>query len=269
MKIIIRLFALCFICILLFMSNETGALPENTGAPGELTCGRAPCHNIPSNIGAAQIAITFNNGIQSYLADSLHHIKINITNPQTNKNGFQILALNDNRQNVGTWVLTEPTKMQIINGIGLPNRFYVTHREAGNRQTEWQLQWKAPNNNVGKVTFYVSVLASNDNGTNQGDQLYNTSIAADFALPTATKEQLLEQAFNVFPTIASDVIFIENKQEINKIPSILVDNKGAVVLTAIINFGINQLDVSHLSSGIYFLQLKVSGTSITKKIIIY
>lgn len=265
----VLLFSFCGLIILFLMSNQTGALPENTGAPGDLTCGRAPCHNIPANVGNAQIAITTTDGKTSYFADSILSLKVSITNPQTGKNGFQILVLNENRQNIGTWILTEPTKMQIINGISFPNRRYVTHREAGNHQTEWELQWKAPHTNVGKITFYASVLASNDSGTNEGDQVYTTSFSVPFAMTSPTRELLYEQSIRIYPTITSDLLFIENLLNTDPISTELIDSKGVIFALKPIQTGSNQLDVSYLPSGIYFLRFLTFGIPITKRIIIH
>ena len=145
---------------------------------------------------------------------------------------------------------------------------YVTHRAAGNRQTEWQLQWKAPDSSADKVTFYASVLASNNSGTNQGDQLYTTSLTVDFAISTHIKKLEYEPQFRIYPMPASDLVFVENLLIIRSLPSFLINNKGTVVLLTTINPGLNQLDISHLPSGIYFLQIKPFGIPVTKKIII-
>lgn len=52
----------------LWLSNASGTLPENTGAPDELTCGRAPCHNIPPTTGTGQAGIDVNGGLPAYRA---------------------------------------------------------------------------------------------------------------------------------------------------------------------------------------------------------
>lgn len=268
MKKVFALFALCFVIILLLMSNQTGALPENTGAPGELTCGRVPCHNIPANIGNAQIAIQTTDGSTAYFADSTLELKVLIENAPTSKNGFQILALTENNSNAGQWVLAEPTKMKIINGIGLPNRFYVTHTEAGNRQTAWTLRWKAPNANLGKVTFYASVLASNDSGTNQGDQLYTTNLMLPFVAVTALQPLQYEKLFELYPTVARDVIFIETAVLDTPVTAALINSGGLVRHWKIIQAGSQALDISGLPKGIYFLRLNYESVLITKRFII-
>lgn len=187
MKKILPLMALLAGSILL-LSNLDGAFPENTGAPGELTCGRAPCHNVPVNVGTAQMSIAFSGNDLKYVADSTYELTVTIANQQSLRNGFEILALNENNQNTGEWILLDPDKMKIIPGIGLPSRKYVTHQAAGNMQTEWKIAWKAPSADVGVVTFYASVNATNNNGMLTGDEVYTRSLAVDFSPLSGTQE---------------------------------------------------------------------------------
>lgn len=173
---------------ILLLSNLDGAFPENTGAPGELTCGRAPCHNVPVNAGNAQMSIAFSGNDLEYVADSTYELTVTIANQQTMRNGFEILALNGNNQNTGEWILLEPDKMKIIPGIGLPSRKYVTHMAAGNMQAEWKVAWKAPSADVGVVTFYAAVNATNNNGMLTGDEVYTKSLAVEFSPLSGTQE---------------------------------------------------------------------------------
>ena len=47
--------------------------------------------------------------------------------------------------------------------------------------------WTAPATDVGPVTFYVAANAANNNGNNQGDQIYNTKVTlTPAAVPTPT-----------------------------------------------------------------------------------
>lgn len=204
----IVLFPIILFSLLAVMGNLDGAFPENTGAPGELTCGRAPCHNVPANVGNAVLSIEYSGAAMEYFADSTYQLTVKITNPQTQRNGFQILALDANNQNIGDWQLTEPAKMKIIPGIGLPNRKYVTHQAAGNLQTEWSVDWKAPAANAGKVTFYASVNSANDNGMKTGDEVYTGSLSLEFAEPNAAGMEE-QPGFRVYPTPAGGGFWVE------------------------------------------------------------
>lgn len=262
---------LLFSSTILWMSNESGAFPENTGAPGDLTCGRAPCHNVPNDVGTATIGITVDSIGTRYFADSTHKIKVKITNPTTLKNGFQILALDASNRVVGSWVLTDPTKTKIISGISFPNRRYVTHQAAGNMQTEWQVSWKAPPVSAGNVTFYASVLSANNDGTNQNDKVYTTKKEVTFSNPTATNE-LADVSFQIFPNPITDKVSLTlNAQKNHQLNIQITDIAGRLVFTekwqVVIGNNAKILELEALPDGIFMIQLIENQNILLKKII--
>lgn len=241
------------------LSNLDGALPENTAAPGELTCGRAPCHNVPINVGDAQVSLTFAGGETTYQPDSTYLLKIKIDNPQTGRNGFQILALDEDIENVGAWELIEPDKMKIISGIGLPDRKYVTHQAPGNQQDEWTLHWKAPAGDVGQVTFYCSVLSANDNGMNTGDEVYNTSLAVDFALPSLTDEAA-DKMVKIYPKLVTVGVWVELPVVREKFKLSLHDLNGALLSEQKVQYGgLHFMETEGLAGGLYLLRVEGGG----------
>ena len=238
------------------LSNLDGALPGNTNAPGEFTCGRAPCHNVPINVGDAEMSITFGEDETAYFPDSIFLLKVKITNPMTSRNGFQILALDENLQNAGTWQLIEPDKMKIIDGFSDPTKKYVTHQVAGNQQEEWALNWKAPAGDVGKVTFYASVLSANDNGENTGDEVYNTNIEIDFALPSAI-EEMEASSIKVYPVISTTGVWVELPCAEKNFKLYLYNMGGVVVAQKTVpHGGMQLLEINDLASGLYFLKIE-------------
>lgn len=270
MKKVLTIFLLLSSTVL-WMSNESGAFPENTGAPGDLTCGRAPCHNIPDNVGTATISISVDSIGTRYFADSIHKIKVKITNPITMKNGFQILALDASNRIVGTWVLTDPTKTQIISGISFPNRRYVTHQAAGNMQTEWQVSWKAPSVSSGNVIFYASVLSANNDGTNQNDKVYTTKKEVTFSVRTTTNELAVMQ-FQIFPNPTTDVVHLSlNAQQNHNLNVQISDISGRTVFTEKWQVAIGQndkkLDLRAFPKGIFMVQLIENQHVVLKKIV--
>lgn len=267
MKQVILLISAFFIA-LVFLGNLDGALPENTNAPGDLTCGRAPCHNIPVNVGDSQISITFNNGDTTYLADSIYPVTVKIQNQMTLRNGFQILALNASNQNTGTWVLTAPDKMKIIPGISFPNRKYVTHRAAGNQQNEWTMNWKAPAATVSQVTFYASVLSANNNGQNTGDEVYSTILVATKSAVSATGG-LTEDDFKVYPIPATSGVWIEVPESFGSCRVALFNGGFLKVKETRLNGkGPQFFETENLPAGVYFIQIISEKSRIVKKTVI-
>lgn len=253
----------------LFLANLDGALPENTAAPGDLTCGRAPCHNIPVNVGTAQVSILFHQGDSTYRADSIYELTVKIQDPMTARNGFQMLALNASNQNTGTWLLTEPAKMKIIPGISFPARRYVTHKAAGNQQNEWKLRWRAPSANAGKVTFYASVLSANNNGLNTGDAVYSTKRSVVYAATLAAGETLLAD-YKIYPIPATTGIWIEaTDQAIRPSQFSLYDLSGLrVKISQAAQTGTSFLETLDLPGGVYFLTIHSGKGQLVKKIVI-
>ena len=257
---------------ILWMSNETGAFPENTGAPGDLTCGRAPCHNIPDNVGTATISISVDSLGTRYFADSTHKIKVKITNPTTMKNGFQILALDATNKNVGTWVLIDPTKTQIISGISFPQRKYVTHQAAGNMQTEWTVSWKAPSVSAGNVTFYAAVLSGNNDGTNQNDKVYTTSKTVTYSIRNATHDLGDKIQFQVSPNPFTEGVhlFLKTTESHNLIVQ-LTNITGQILLAEKwqVSAGDNlkSMDIKALPKGVYMIQIIENQSIVSKKMV--
>jgi Secretion system C-terminal sorting domain/Reeler domain len=259
------LLGMLLFCALLFLGNQTGAFPENTGAPNELTCGRAPCHNIPANTGSANINIRFGDSIFRYQSDSVYRIRVRIANPQTAKNGFQILALNASAQNTGQWILDNAGKTQIISGIGLPSRKYVTHTEAGNQQSEWFVNWKAAKTGVGDVIFYASVLSSNNDGTNSGDQLYITSARINYSTTSTGSEPGDPLGFKAYPNPARDRFWIEHNRDDSEYDAVLANCYGAVLQQFKVVPGLNPVAVSALPAGVYLLKIRDKNSDVFHK----
>lgn len=262
-------YPIALFCIVLSLGNFDGALPENTGAPGELTCGRAPCHNVPVNVGAAQMSIEFSGEGQQYLADSAYLLTVKVSGQQTMRNGFQILALNEDNQNAGTWELLEPDKMKIISGIGLPNRRYVTHRAAGNLQTEWTMEWKAPPADAGAVTFYASVNATNNNGLNTGDEVYTSSIAVGFAEPNAAGIQV-KPVLKIYPTLVREGFWIECPQGHAGADISVFSSGGKPVLRKKLQGGgSDYVETNGLPPGVYIILLENAGQRALERFIVF
>lgn len=259
----IVLFAGGSLAALVLLANLNGALPENTAAPGELTCGRPVCHNIPANTGDAQITITFADSAATYQADSTYLVRVGIQNPQTIRNGFQIVALRANNQNAGAWILTDPDKTKIIPGIGLPSRRYVTHLAAGNAQTEWTMRWKAPANASGPVTFYASVLSANNNAQNTGDEVYTTQRTVELAAPSAAGEP---PAPEIRTNWTSDGVRVEAPAGTGPMSLFLYDSGGGLAATVQqCPDGACFLNAQHLPAGFYFLVVRTRGGRTVKK----
>jgi len=251
----------------LWLSNASGTLPENTGAPDELTCGRAPCHNIPPNTGTGQAGIDVNGGLPTYRAGDTLLVTVSISEAQSPRNGFQIVALDEENHNIGTWLLTAPDEMQLVNGLFLPRK-YVTHQAAGNMQDSWTMAWIAPGVDAGEVTFYAAILDGNDDGLHTGDALYLVANTISFDMSSATRQPAGGLEMWVFPNPAIKELFVSSPNEpIHTIR--LMDVRGKLLRQWPANKGVNRLDLSGLAGGTYFLAAEADGRQGVRKVVIW
>jgi hypothetical protein len=95
----------------------------------------------------------------------------------------------------------------------------------------------------------ISVIETNEEGC-EGDV-----VMEEFTIISTTVSELLEESLNVYPNPASSYLIIESdllKQTGTQIK--LIDSKGRLVIVDAMNDG-NQLDVSNVASGVYFLRI--------------
>lgn len=256
-----KLLIACFMVMSFWNWKLDVPFPENTGAPGELTCGRAPCHNINPNVGDSKLSIDV--GTDSlYVENQTYDIKVKIDTGLSNRFGFQLLALDENNINVGTWDIQGINQVKQINGIGIPSRKYLTHTQQGNQQKEWQMKWKAPNQNKGIITFYASCIAANNDGTNQGDNLYLTSKYIRYPTTNSVEEQELDKISTL--VLASEIIIVNKSCQDVDIE--LFNLSGKSLFVSKLN---SQDDVTieknKFQSGLYIIKIKGNEKMISKK----
>ena len=69
----------------------------------------------------------------------------------------------------------------------------------------------------------------------------------------------------IYPNPTSDLITITSKMEMSKIE--IFDLEGRFIQTFTTKYGVNEIDFSRLSTGIYILRIEINGISITRKVI--
>lgn len=247
----------------LLVAFSSGGKAESTGAPDEATCGNSSCHNTSANTGSAMLNLELTGATTTYDADATYTLKVSLADAQAAKNGFQIVALDEGNNNVGAWTITDAASMKEINGITLSDRKYVTHTGNGNQQSEWSFDWTAPSSDMGAITFYVSSIDANANGTKSGDNLYTTTSTLAFNTVSSLESLKLEN-IGLYPNPASEQIFLENIP--TSITQIRVyDVRGALVQQSAYT---NMLDVKELKEGLYFLQLQSEKGFSTKQFLV-
>jgi len=263
-KVSSLLFIVAGLTYLLLLGNSAGAPAETTGAPSETTCGRSGCHAVVENTGDATVAINYGTGTLSYNPQEVYPINIALSNLQNEtKNGFQIVALDSLDNNAGSWELVEEATTQIRQGSSLADRSYVTHTSAGNTLNTWDMNWIAPNEDMGPITFYLAVNDANDNGGRTGDAIYITNLSVASSTTTSTTEAINAQ-IAVYPNPTSQSLTIQSLN-LPILNAKLYTASGQLIQQQAFP---NSLDVSNYSSGLYLLELQTENGVVLKKILV-
>lgn len=177
-------------CLIAVAATAISAYPEgspsgNTAAPGENSCAR--CHDGTMNDGSGSVVIS---GVPDvYQPDQEYTLTVRVSHGSFHLWGFQLTALDSSNRGVGTFRIIDSTTTRKLNGSGaLSGRAYVDQTQSGmhdgqSGNASWQVAWKAPAADAGRLTFYVAGLAANDNGSSSGDSTYTTTVKTGVTTP--------------------------------------------------------------------------------------
>ncbi len=159
---------------------SSGPDPSLTNAPSEGNC--TSCHSGSlitsgnSNLNKIILETGFPGG--GYVPDSLYEISLSFKQSGIKRYGFEITCLTSSTNDpAGTFTASTSRVQKKTGTISSKTREYIEHTTSGLDtvrldSTKWTFKWKAPNTNVGKVKFYVVLMASNKDGSDGGDVVY-------------------------------------------------------------------------------------------------
>jgi len=268
MKQLFTQFLLLFglVTYLVLLGNRSGSPAGRTGAPGETTCGTSSCHNVTPNTGSATINLTINEDQMTYQLGATHTIAIAIDGAQVaGRNGFEIVALDAQDNNVGEWILAGNDKRERSSN----GRNYITQTTDGSAQAAWEIDWAAPEMDAGPVTFYVAVNDANNNGSRMGDDIYTTSLAVEAEVVSAVEEISSLIGVTIYPNPVNEQLNLQlNLATDTHLRGIVRNVVGQSVIelfqgtisagTSLQTFSIPQ----NLISGHYFLELRSSAGAV-------
>ncbi|MEI6091633.1 MAG: choice-of-anchor V domain-containing protein [bacterium] len=185
-KLILYLVSAAFIIGITAFSilNPTGKAGYS-GAPGDGDC--TSCHDGTVNSGSATASITSSPSLSSgYTPGTDYTISVTLSNspaPNNQRFGVDAVALLSSGANGGTITITNTTLTKIkTHTVGSNTRSHVVQTGSGNTGPNTQtfsFKWTAPAAGKGTVTFYASLMGADNNGGNNGDEVYTTSLAAN------------------------------------------------------------------------------------------
>lgn len=165
-------------------ASISGPEPRHTGAPGDLgNC--TICHDDNNaNTGSGSVSLNLNS-ITSGVYEPGEKYRLIVTVRQNNRQryGFQLTAIDRNGNRAGTFQpVGSDTQVNPLTGAG--GRQYIQHRQAGtlpngSGQRTWQIDWTAPQTDVGTVRFYYAGNAANGSGDNRGDFIYTANAISE------------------------------------------------------------------------------------------
>ena len=175
--------------------------------------------------------------------------------------GFEVTAESGNSK-VGTFMLKDD-RTQYTN-----NRKAVTHSHLGTTPTDginsWQIDWKAPTDDLESVSFYAAFNAANGNGSTSGDKIYASTVTYEKAQSTDVNETD-ELTFRVFPNPANDYLFIQSATNLNKV-SFYTLNGSLIKSFEGLQSGNTRLNISELPKGFYMIKSHTTENEFVRRI---
>jgi hypothetical protein len=266
-RIIYQLFAILLIFIVLQsrssgpgsqQSLEVTGAPGSTGNPG--TCGNLGCH------GGGNFNATLNltildgvNPVTSYTPNKSYTLKI--VNSASSGNpagyGFQAVSLNNSNRQAGSWGALPSG----VRGVTLSNRNYIEQSVASNSNT-YNIPWVAPAAGTGLVTIYAAGLASNLNGSTNGDQVVTASLSVtEGSLTSAYEQENLNPAIKIFSNPVGNELNLEILSDAAGIHEIGIYNLNGSELKKeriSLSLGSNKISISlqEFETGLYVFRLR-------------
>ncbi|GBE29345.1 MAG TPA: T9SS type A sorting domain-containing protein [Bacteroidetes bacterium] len=230
-----------------------------SGAPPNGYAGDPPnnnnctqCHSsFPVNSGDGTLMVITQS---TYEPEAGYSVAVEVTDPDAQRWGFELIALDENNNSAGTLELLQPARTQLSGD-------YIKHTSAGTDpgQTgsdQWSFNWYAPEVGTGDVTFYVAANAADNNGSTSGDRIYTSTFVMtefvddvnDRSISMAPTEW---QLANVYPNPFNGQVTIElNAASLANTTVSIYDILGRLVST---------LHQGELSPGQYTLSWEPQG----------
>lgn len=255
-----------------------GEPPNNTNCTS--------CHtDFTVNSGGATVLFDVGGADTGYVPGATYNITVSVKKAGMGVAGFQFIALqdNDNKKSPGTVTLDDPARTQKVDpanphvqGCGLFDKVYIEHTYqgitlTGTDENSWTFKWKAPDDHVGDISFYMAAVEADNSGDEFGDYVY-TRKAVSKGKPNSVNSIDAVEGISLYPNPASAVLYINaGVYRLNTI--ILMNMQGAVVRQYDIKHSSRQdnhvIDLNAVTHGVYFVQLQGDDLHVVKKVVVH
>lgn len=260
MKKLYQLLPLLVIPIaIVFMSYSSGSPGGKTGSPGDNGINCTQCHSgTPMN---ASNWITTDIPGNGYIGGETYNITVMGTHTGVGKFGFELTAEDEMGNKTGMFALVNAVETKLTNGNEA-----VTHTAQGNTPSGdekiWQVEWTAPEEIPGDITFYAAVNAANGNGNNSGDQIYLTDLTVSADITSIAE---VDNALRIYPNPSTGVVNFEIPDIREKTTVSVFNQTGQVVERFDMSNPFRQVNLHDLAKGIYFVN---TGSGEMQKLVI-
>lgn len=230
------------------MSYSSGTPGGKTGSMGDNGNNCTQCHSgSPQN---ATDWITSDIPGNGFVGGETYIITASGEHTGVGRFGFELTAEDESGNKVGTFTILNGGETQLANANAA-----VTHTFAGTTpdgdQKSWEVQWTAPEDVPGDITFYAALNAANANGSTSGDVIYLTEKTYGPDV-TGFGDIAAESGFYPNPTtgVVNFTIADADKGSAVKI----YNQTGQLIETFAAASGHGQADLTKRAKGLYFVQ---------------
>lgn len=247
--------------------NGTNIGANYSGITGT-TCNTSGCHTGALNSGPGSVALTSNIPVTGYVPGTGYTVTVTVTAGGANGNayGFSCSAAK-NGTTTATGGFTTADNTTLIKSGGL----YIVHNVAAtgggsNSSHAFTFNWTAPASGTGDVKFFAAGNSANGDGTDNGDQIYNSTVIVNEAPGAGIAESVIH-AFNLYPNPAVENVNVKVPESLMDSQVSILDLTGKTVYNRRLTATELQVDLSPFKQGVYIVQIRKDGTSYTSKLI--
>lgn len=146
------------------------------GAPSSYATCYNGCHNGTAvNAGGGSVVIGFSDTTHQYVVGQQYTVTVTVNDPALTRKGFEIVALTGALTQAGSFTVTNTgTTSTQTSG----SKQYIGHKSANTSVGSWNFTWTAPATAPagGRIVFYATGNAANNNGSDSGDHIYTDSL---------------------------------------------------------------------------------------------
>lgn len=244
------------------MANRGGTPGGRTGSStdGSTCATNGGCHGNNNSTATAQDFITSDIPSTGYEIGETYTITVSPSKSGVSIWGFEMMAEGAGGDGVGSFTGNSEVNT-LEGGIRATHKFASSSNSDG--QT-WSVEWTAPEQSEGEISFYAASLAANGTGNTNGDNvLFDTLKVSSNGLTNIQK--VLSKSVTVYPNPVINVLNVKGLGR-EEVRLTLLDAKGNKVLQQSFESE-SGVDISRLSSGTYFASFFIRDETIFKTII--